>query len=59
MDNYADFYCGECEYYDELYDRRRDDTKTWCNVHNNRVSYDNRGCAAFKLSQEWEGEEDE
>ena len=56
MDNYEDFYCGECKYYAELYDRRKDDIKEWCNMHNHKVEFDDKGSPGFKLI--WEGEDE-
>jgi len=51
MDNYEDFYCGECRFFAELYDKRRNEIKEWCNLHNNRVEYENSGCPAFALEE--------
>ena len=55
--NYYDFYCGECKYYLELWDKRKDCTRGWCDRNIKRVKEEDPGCPAFEIGLE--GDEDE
>ena len=57
MDNYEEFYCGECNYCVEMFTRRKDNTNLWCSLHNKRANYYDSGCQDFVLYEE--GDEDE
>ena len=54
MDNHEDFYCGECLFFSELYDKRRNTTREWCIKFNHRAEYENAGCPGFELDEEGE-----
>ena len=56
MDNYEDFYCGECNYCVEMFTRRKDNTNLWCSLHNKRAEYYDKGCRDFVLYEEGDEE---
>ena len=54
--NHSDFFCEECRYCTELWDRRKDEARYQCDKHNKRVGEHDPGCPEFDLM---EGDEDD
>ena len=56
MKNYADFYCGECNYCVDMFNRRKDNSTKWCSLHNKRADEMGEACQDFVLYEEGEDE---
>ena len=56
MENYADFYCEECNFCVEMFNRRKDDSNLWCSLHNKRAKAHDSGCSDFVLYEEGDEE---
>ena len=52
--NYYDFYCEECNYCVQMFNRRKDGSTDWCSLHNKRVQAHDSGCKDFVLYEEGE-----
>ena len=55
--NYSDFYCGECKYFVELWDNRKNEARFWCDKHNKRIKEQDPGCRLFQIGVE-EGDQE-
>ena len=55
--NFYDFYCEECNYCLDMFNRRRDGSTKWCSLHNKRVNEQDQGCQDFVLYEEGEWNE--
>lgn len=52
MENYADFFCNECRYYTELYDKKHDEHRAWCDKDGKSTLPKCSGCENFELEED-------